>query len=649
MIDGARNALGGYLFQIIAGAGLAARAHEVSDDNREELLYSLIIEARNARVLHEVHGEDLVLRREEAADNCGTAVQFKFSKHGAAEAITPSELREILRAFHRCSEAASAEFPVTGFVLVTNRDLNDAVRQQHEQRTTAFDDHKRSNRDWLNVPEGQKKEIEEKFGSVEAAARAWYAVFQNLSIYPRIGADYWLRTLREYVAARGLYDEEFDPALSRLVGDAFRTTLEGPAEFSQSWLNRCLLGTPGARSLRLSAPDDDSARLIAADAARLWLTNSLGVTELALVRRDYLGALGDQLAQRPIVLVLGGGGCGKSTLAAHFLLESAPSRFVAVLSARDLRNPWLGHAFNTWLDPASGRHLQPHTSDEVPRRLRHANPNSPSPILLVDIDGLDERGDLSREDIRELVTLCRDLRDGGVSDMAIILTSRATAPAADRARRSLLADLLSVDYPGDVEGQFGVVLIDDFTEAEFTGVLQHVHVSVRSRLQLTMATMGGTLSDMSAAESTSLPNATPVIPDLVASLRHPVLWGVFSRLPVEDQHQVLDGVAAGLNRLAEMFIERFCLKANRRRPTLQGERVRRALIRIARNFPPRQAVASRQANWVMHAARLVTEDEAGFLFEEAASYGMIREEEPGRWTWRHRFLRASLAAQEKSQ
>jgi hypothetical protein len=648
MSDGARNALGGYLYQIVAGAGLAARAVEVSDDERGELLYALIIEARNARVLHEMHGEDLVLRREDAADNSGTAVQFKFSRHGAAEAITPSDVREILQAFHRCATAASAEFPVTGYVLVTNRDLNDKIREHHGRRATPFDDLKRADRDWPNVPDGQKKEIEGAFGSVEAAARAWYAVFQNLSVYPRVGADHWLRALREYATARGLYDDEFEPALSRLAGDALRTTLQGPAEFSRGWLNRCLIGFPDARSLRVSAPDGDSARRAASEAVRRWLAASLGTPEQALVRRDHLKALAEKLAQHPIVLVLGWGGCGKSVLAAHYLLESAPSRFVAAVSARDLRAHWLGQEFDAWRGTVSGRHRPPHPADDVPGRLRHANPREPRPILLIDIDGLDEQGDRSREDVRALLTLCRGLGDGGVSDMALILTSRSTAPSADRARRNLIADLLSADYPGDVEGLFGVVLIDDFTEPEFAAaVLRHADAAVRGRLQAAAGTMSDAPPDTTLAESAVPPDAAPVPPEIVASLRHPVLWGVFSRLSVEDQHRVLDGAAPGLDRLAELFVERFCLKANRRRPTLQGERVRRALVRIARSFPVQQPLARRQANWVTHAARLVTQDEAAFLFDEAVSYGMIREEELGQWAWRHPFLRASLTRQEE--
>jgi hypothetical protein len=80
MNDGARNALCGYLYQIVAGAGLAALAVEVSDDEQGDLLCALIIKAREARILHEMHGQDLLLHRQDAADNSGTAVQFKFSQ-----------------------------------------------------------------------------------------------------------------------------------------------------------------------------------------------------------------------------------------------------------------------------------------------------------------------------------------------------------------------------------------------------------------------------------------------------------------------------------------------------------------------------------------------------------------------------------------
>jgi hypothetical protein len=646
MSDGARNALGGYLYQIVAGAGVAARAVEVSGEDEGELLYSLIIEARNARVLHEVHDEDIVLQPKEAAGSSGTAVQFKFSRHGAADPITPSELRDILHAFLRSAKAASAEFPITGYVLVTNRELNDKVREHHRRRATAFDDLRRADRDWLNVPESERENVEKDpdFGSVEAAARKCYVLFQNLSFYPRVSVDHGLRAIRDYAAARGLYDHEFDSALSQLVGDAIRRTLAGPTEFSRAWLNNCLIGFPGARSLRLTEPDD-SARNAAAAALRRWLACSLGTPEEQLVRREPLDALGSELARRRVVLVLGGGGCGKRTLAAHFLLESASSCFVAAVSARDLRAPWLGQELNDWRDPSAGRHRPPPPVEDVPKRLRHANPGAARPILLVDIDGLDEQGDRSRDDVRALVSLCLTSGESATSDVALILTSRATAQVALRARRNLIADLFSAEYPGDLEDLFGLVEVGDFTEADLGAVLRHADPRVRGRLQAAPGATFDASPDTTVAESAAPPDAAPAHPELVASLRHPVLWGAFSRLSVEDQHHVLDGTAPGPERLAEAFVGRFCVKVTRRRPTLAGERVRRALVQIARRFqatPP----ASKQNDWVNPARQLVNRDEAAFLFDEAISYGMIREEQPGRWDWRHRFLRAALAAQE---
>jgi hypothetical protein len=537
--------------------------------------------------------------------------------------------------------AALPEFPVRDYVLVTSRDVSAQVWAHHGRRNTPFDDLGDADRKWLNVPAGQIQETEKEFGSVEAAARACHSVLQNLSIYSRVGADHWLEALRKYATERGLYDEEFEPALSRLVGDALRTTVKGPAEFSQGWLNRCLFGSPNIRSLRIAAPDSDSARCESAVALESWLTRQVGSFQHSLVRREYLRDLSDQLIRYPVVLVLGGGGCGKSTLAAQFLLEFSASRFVAAVSARDLGAFWLGQAFNTWRHPESARQRPPGPDDDVPRRLRYANPDAPSPILVVDIDGLDEKGDRSWDHVRNLVALCDRQGHEDASDMSLIRTARATAPEASRARRNLLGELFSADYPSDHEDQFGLVIIDDFSETEFRAVLQqHPDPSVRGRLQIAAETTAGT----TVAETEALLDMDLASPDLIASLRHPVLWGTFSRLCIDEQQRVLNGA---FDPLSAEFVERFCMKTNRRRPTLHGERVRRALIRIARLFPAHQTIAGRQTDWVAPAAQLITEDEAAFLFDEAISYGMIREEEPGQWTWRHRFLRESLAAWEE--
>ncbi len=53
---------------------------------------------------------------------------------------TPSELREILRAFQRGIDAASADFPVIDYVLVTNRDMSAEVQKHYGRRDTPFEE-----------------------------------------------------------------------------------------------------------------------------------------------------------------------------------------------------------------------------------------------------------------------------------------------------------------------------------------------------------------------------------------------------------------------------------------------------------------------------------------------------------------------------
>jgi hypothetical protein len=60
MRDGARDALAGYLYQILAAAGIGARAHGGLDD-LDQLTCDLVLLARQSRILHEVHDLDVVL------------------------------------------------------------------------------------------------------------------------------------------------------------------------------------------------------------------------------------------------------------------------------------------------------------------------------------------------------------------------------------------------------------------------------------------------------------------------------------------------------------------------------------------------------------------------------------------------------------
>jgi hypothetical protein len=129
---------------------------------------------------------------------------------------------------------------------------------------------------------------------------------------------------------------------------------------------------------------------------------------------------------------------------------------------------------------------------------------------------------------------------------------------------------------------------------------------------------------------------------LLGSLRHPVLWGEFTALAPLDRTAVLAGQADAIDRLAQSFLERFCWKTGMRQPHLLADGAIAALRRICRADPgsglPRGAPAQRQRDWCGPASAALSVVQADDLYNEAWSYGLITEDEPGLWRWRHLFL-----------
>jgi len=638
MSDGARDALAGYLYQIVGAAGLSARAIERSDE-RGNLTCALVIEARGAKVLHEVRGQDVMMRREEADQNSGIAVQFKFSREGAGKEIQPTELREILNSFDHCRRQASSSFPVTGYILITNRALGQSAQQRYNRRNTPFSGLKPAETRWLSVPRAQTVRIKQDYHSTEAAAQAWYAVFERLTVYPRIQHDYWVKGLQEYARKRGLVEEEFAAALSRLVGEALGTTVQGIPEFSQGWLNRCLLGFPDARTLELRA-GADSAQQEANRIVLRHLDESFALDESRLIRRQILNKVGEQAAQHPIVFLLGRGGCGKSVLALQYLRQEAQHQFACAKFAGNLADRWLGHAFNSWRCSQSALRLPDLSDHEVVRRLCLANPNADRPVLVLAIDGLDEVSPLCRSPTRQSIDFGRSQDSARPSNVVLLLTARLEGNDIQRALRKIMADWLSTDIPRHVVLPVGYVQIGDFSSEELSAAVQFLDTDVRTRLQTTLILID---PENTASTSVNSAQATDVSdgvanPEIIAALRHPVLWGEFSRLHAKEQLHVLDGNTLGLDMLADSFIERFCLKAQRRRDHLQVERVRSALVQIGIGVRHGQQLANRDTDWIHRASGELIQTDAVYLFEEAISYGVIRKEEGVQWAWRHTFV-----------
>jgi hypothetical protein len=52
--------------------------------------------------------------------------------------------------------------------------------------------------------------------------------------------------------------------------------------------------------------------------------------------------------------------------------------------------------------------------------------------------------------------------------------------------------------------------------------------------------------------------------------------------------------------------------------------------------------ADRHQHWIVPASGRVYEEEAAYLYDEGLSYGVIWEDQPGRWAWRHSFVQGYL-------
>ena len=94
--DGGRNALAGFLYQIIGVLGLKASASYHTPNDGEDDLDALVSIVKDARVDHERFGQDTVLSVVLENGEGLSLVQFKFSRQSPPRTINPSEFEQII-------------------------------------------------------------------------------------------------------------------------------------------------------------------------------------------------------------------------------------------------------------------------------------------------------------------------------------------------------------------------------------------------------------------------------------------------------------------------------------------------------------------------------------------------------------------------
>jgi hypothetical protein len=351
------------------------------------------------------------------------------------------------------------------------------------------------------------------------------------------------------------------------------------------------------------------------------------------------------------VFVLGDGGCGKSVLAGRFACEAASRRLADSVSARDFDRHWLGEAFNHWRSGMHADDLPVLPAKDVLRRVRIANDAEERPLIVVNVDGLDEADPEHRRAVSDLVKVCRDQQSPNPYPLVLLITARLRDRSAERTRDILIQDLTSTHHPGELAYQFGYVLVLDFDNEEFQLAIAELPFPLRGRLEAAIQILSGQPTAAATLdEGADQETARPVVaPALLSSLRHPALRGDFLDLGPETQGEVLDGQPEAMGELARRFLDRFFYKVRLRHSDWPEPDVRQAMIRIGRRFPWGERRGRLSQHWLAPASESgsLRYSEARALFYEAVSYGMIQEDkdEEEWWRWRHGFVGNHLLKQ----
>ena len=273
-------------------------------------------------------------------------------------------------------------------------------------------------------------------------------------------------------------------------------------------------------------------------------------------------------------------------------------------------------------------------------RLRHANPDASRPILVLDLDGIDEVNHEQRCAVQRLLHQFWRVRGGEATDAVLLVTARGPGGTSEAAMDKLVRRWLTSDLYSRVSAQVGRVFVTDFGEEELSNAARLLGQDCWRRIAPALAASArGGIGPTALGDESLLSGDSPAAaPAMVNSLRHPAMWGSFVSLDHDRRLLVLDQQSAALSELTGRFILRFCEKVNRRHTSLLDKRVWDALRAICTAIPRGSDELSRRDHWIAPARGPVNDDEAACLFDEAISYGLIIENARGQWLWRHPFV-----------
>lgn len=610
--DGGLWALAGYLYQVVGTLSIPATIPDstlsIQDHDRTDALLELTKVGEALCTQPEQYGQDVVLDSQfDPNDEC-VLVQFKYSLD--KRPIGVQELRETIERLDESAKRAEADGKrVTSYMLVTNRPLTGT------QKGAAYY--------W----DEQKRE------------RDPHCVLR----YVPCSMEEFEERIRRFGQAYGATDKEIERGINSSIGKVFRET--GDHRFRASVFKEDLIEAfTDYRDSRALTPEnvtEHSRRQLCDFGTRIGLRGNP-------VRRQVLSNLVRDSTGRALIILYGLGGCGKTVALWQWISEAGA--FTTFSTAKDIpTRDWVVREICEWSNLPDTHNRRNETTEEALNRLFIANPDLNPPIFHLGLDGLDEEHNHPEQRysasnaIKWFWEEDSNARGGHRPPRAVLVV---TCRDAEEFKRSWLPHDLSGGFsslPAPVSHRVEVFSLDEMHDAlNITSLDQ----SVRDRIETTI----NIISDYEAAVTLRSSNLSGRIADegIVDSIRHPSVWRSFLELNTSTQQEVLDGDSAALNRLAHLFVGRFCGKVIHRGKiiSLRENELLGAIYAVARQSELHDGIWHLyREDWEQPSvdSAFVNERQARDLYYEALSGGLIAEDTPNRWRWLYPWIQDYLA------
>ena len=628
--DGGRNALAGFLYQIVGVLGLKANASPYKIHNGEQEIDALVTVATTGRLEHESLCQDAVLSNMGETGEELSLIQFKFSLKDTPRTIPGSELKVIVdKLVQATKEAKSQGKSVTGFYLVTNRTLAPGVEAAKGGRTieaTILANNISANDARASARETLKEKIQ-----------------KELKILSNIPISSFFDRLKGFATQFGCQDSEVERGIDSLIGGVHKRTVFENREFIKTQdLIKAFTQFPGTRPLTYREQYTGCCANIDS------FYNELGLAE-KVVRREIFNSLDDEITSNALVVIEGLGGSGKTTALVAWTktrLKVDETNAVAVIRifhASHVYRSLVREVICECADIPTNGHLRrsESTSDAI-ERLLIANPDCFRPVFLLGIDGLDEGTDFldRKQFIEEILHWFwkedeQAKRDGRSPKATLVVTCRNA--------RETIDDWLSPVNSGfqSVRRQPRIIRVEDFTLAELLRAanqsLPHLYDLFRQSIEGSGAfAVGGNANSSLGSDSVGMiDQAIPF--ETLAALQHPAVWRALLELPDDIRQQALTADRTAVRSLAKVFTNWFCIKARLRRfKERTNDDVLKVLIAIS-SISNGSGFYDYASGWLEPAmnSKIVGPADVSVLYNEAVTAGYIVREANSRWRWRH--------------